>query len=384
LIISYKQIKTEDRDRIRSIESKPHIGYIRYLLCQRMAFHDIPKELMKLGFSPIEPGELYFYFRQVLFPILQKYQIQRYYFHYKVDRDSEILSISRTFGNAEDDRKAFCRCIPIFEIEFFFANEILNHYSGRTFPIDEQTGEPIIKVERTTALLDILQHAKRHIIDVMLADGKTPKHISAYLYKTFGVELEPKDISQYAGAFFKIKIREMERTIDDLQEEKEMLEHTLESIRGDTITFRSLSEKMSALGETKKKISELDSIIRRMQGHHSHHAYQAGILEYSQVREMFADVMLRTHKRFVDIDDTQPETDAVNFLATVVGMMSKATEKIVFLDDKLKETTKKSVSDEMLEVIMPTIERAEREEREALEAYQQLQLPGGEILGEDD
>lgn len=386
LVVSYQNIKKEDRDRIRTIESKPHIGYIRFLLCQRMNFSDIPKELLKLGFSPIEPGELYFYFRQVMFPVFQKHKIQRYYYHYKIDRESERLTFEHTFGNAEDDRKAFCLCVQVLEIEFFFANEILAYYAHGKFPVDEHTGEPFMKLERTNSLTDILQHPKRHIIEMMLADGKTPKHISAYLNKTFGIEVGTKEISQYASAFFKIRRRDLERTIDDLQEEKETLVQTLELIRSETIAFNSLSEKTSAIGETKKKIADLDSIIKRMQGHHSHHAYQAGLLEYAQIREIFADVMLRTHKRFVDIDDTQPETDAVTYLATVVGMMTKATEKIIAVDDKLSETTKKSVSEEMLEVVIPTLERAEREEREAREKYRLTQEHSSDpdILGSDD
>ncbi len=388
MILSYHKWSPEDRDRIRAIENKPHVGYIRYLLCQRMPFQRIGNELMKLGFSPVEPNELYFYFRQVIFPVFQKHNIQRYYYHYKIDRDTELLSFQNTFGQAEDDRKIFCRCIHMLEIEFFFANEILAYYNNVNFPVDPDTGLPIITIERTNALTQVLQHPKRHVIETMLADGKTPKHISAYLDKTFGVELEPRDIHHYANAFFKIRRKDLERTIEDLQEEKEQLESSLSYIRTHEQEFGSLSERAAAIGETKKKINDLDTIIKRLQGHHTHHAYHAGVLEYANLREMFADVMLRTHKRFVDIDDTQPETDAVNYLSTVVGMMSKATEKILSIDEKTKENSKKSVSDEMLEVIMPSMERIEREEREAFQKYNKLHQEDDtsqhEVLGYED
>ena len=104
------------------------------------------------------------------------------------------------------------------------------------------------------------------------------------------------------------------------------------------------------------------------------------------MREMFTDVMTRAHKRFRDMDE-RTEDEVIVPLNSLVNMMAKATDKILGLDEIINQTSTKSISEEMLDVIMPTLERIEREERDAHFTYKNLeQKPESEddeILGFD-
>lgn len=367
MLIRYSKFDEATRDRIRALESKGHIGYIRYLLMRRWPYAKINGELMGLGLSWVEEDDLRMYFKLALYPIIQQFKLDDYYKHYRDSRPAESLAFHATFQRSEKARENFCLCIIDMEIDFFFSNEILEHYGSRDH-IPHRDGKPIIHIEKVPDFTEVLNHPKRHIIEAMLIEGRTPKMISDLLDKSYDIQLPARDILMFASAFFKTKRRDLERTIDDLQDEVQKLNESIYVIRNTSENKMSIGAKSTAIANIKIKIEQLEGTIKRLMGHHSHSAFNAGLLEYAQIREMFADVMIRSHRRFQDLDG-RTEDEVVAPLKAIVDTMAKATDKIMSLDDRIQATTKKDISEEMLEVIMPSLDRVLEEEREAHRKY---------------
>lgn len=391
MLIRYSKFDEQTRDRIRALESRGHIGYIRYLLMRRWPLVKINGELMKLGLSWAEEDDMQLYFQTAMYPVIQQFKLESYYKSYRDRRFVEPLDFQVTFQRSETDRQRFCSCVAAMEIEFFFANEILKHY-GHVDNIPKVNGEPVVRIERTPDFTTVLNHPKRHIIEGMLIEGRTPKMISDHLDRSYDIQLPARDILLFASAFFKTKRRDLERTIDDLQDEIDKLRESINVIKRAPESNMTIGEKSTAIANATLKIEQLESTVKRLQGHHSHSAFNAGVLENAQIREMFADVMIRSHRRYVMMDE-RTEEEVVAPLKAIVDMMAKATEKIVAMDDRIAATTKKEISEEMLEVITPSLERVLEEEREAhrkyheefggspLEAFDEEEP---EILGIDD
>lgn len=370
MIIKYNKFDEYTRNRIRFLENKGHIGYIRYLMLRRIPFTTISTELLSLGLSGADPVDYQLYFKNVMYPLLRDYKIANYYKNYLNDKEKERFSFDKTLSKSESHRKYFCECIKELEVDCFFSNEIHAFYRTKdNIPLSDKTGEPVISSEKMPDWTEMLNHPKRHVIDGMLVDGKTPAMISAYLDKTYDIQLPAGDIAQYGKVFFKTRRRDLERTIEDLENEKAKLQEGLDVIKKTSEDVMTIGEKTTATANIKQKISMLDAQIKRLSSHHSNAAFNEGVLEFANMREMFADVMIRSHKRFQMLDE-KTEVEIVNPLNTVVSMMSRASDKIMSLEAAIKESTKRSVVDEMLEVVMPSLDRLEDEERRAREEYE--------------
>lgn len=369
MIVQYNKIAPEHRTLVKSIESKAYIGYIRYLLLKRWPFERVRKELMRLGLAWNDQEDFETYFREVLYPLIQKFGLTKYYKKYRFGMTGETLTFENTFGRSEKDRVSFADLLKQLEIEQFFADEIMVYYGGsHNIPNHPQTGEPLISRERPVDLVELLQNPKRHKIEQLLVEGYSPKQIADHLFQRYDIELTPNEIKVYAKSFFNVRRQDIQRLIDSLQQEKDDLESRLIEVRRKSTSDFSFGERFEVISAMTGKIEQVNEMIRKLSGVHTGAAYNAAVLETSDMREMFKDVMTRAHRRFREMDE-RTEDDVVTPLKNVMDMMVKATDKILGIEEVLNQKQTKSINEEMLEVIMPTLDRIEREEREAQHAY---------------
>lgn len=391
MIVQYNKISPEHRDLVRAINSKAYVSYVRYLLLKRWSYERIKKELMRLGLAWNDQDGFEIYFQEVLFPEIKKYNLQKYYKKYKFGMKDEPLHISKTFGNSEKSRIRFIDLVKKLEITDFFAEEIIEHYGGVTnLPNHPVTGDPVLPKKAPVDLVEMLQNPKRHVIENLLIEGYAPKQIIEFLYQRYDMELTTDEIKVYARSFFNVKRHDVQKAIDTLQEEKDQLnQHLIEIKRRPAADF-SVGERFEALSAINQKIEKLSEMITRLTSVHTGSSYGAALIETTDMREMFQDVMMRAHRRFRDMDE-RTEDEVVSNLNTIVSMMSKASDKILSIDDVLNQTANKSINEEMLDVLMPTLDRIEQEEREHMYAYKEAtskksskeEDDDGEILGFD-
>lgn len=376
MIIQYNKIAPEHRDTVRSIDSKSYVGYIRYLLLKRWPFDRVRRELMRLGLAWNDQEDFEIYFKEVLYPPIKKFNLTKYYKKYKQDMDGmkgQPLLYGDSFGTSEKTRIDFIKLIHHLDIEHFFAEEIIAFYGGVTnIPNHPSTDEPIIVREKPVDLVEMLQNPKRHVIDRMLVDGYTTRNISDYLFQRYDMELTPNEIKVYARSFFNVTRQDMQRLIDSLENEKDELSNRLIEVKRRPVEDFSFGERFEVLSVMSHKIEELSDMIKKLTNAHSNTAFNAAVLETSDMREMFKDVMIRAHRRFREMDE-RTEDDVISRLNAIVNMMSKATDKVMNIEEVLSQKATKSINEEMLDVIMPTLERIENEEREAMYSYKDAQ-----------
>lgn len=372
MIVHFNKITPENRTLVRSIESKAYVGYIRYLLLKRWSFDRVRRELMRLGLAWNEKADFEIYFQEVLYPSIKKHKLTKYYKKYSQGMEDSPLSFSNTFGRSEKDRVSFVDLINFLDIHQFFAEEILEHYgSPANIPNHPVTGKPLISKEKPIDLVEVLQNPKRHVIEGLLVDGYSPKQIESHLYQRYDIELTADEIKAYAKSFFNVKRQDIQRLLDTLQEEKDSLSTRLVEIRNRPKSNFTVGERFEVISTMNNKINELGRMINKLSSFHTSSSYNAAVLEVSDMREMFSDVMARAHKRFRDLDE-RTEDEIVGPLNNIVSMMAKATDKIMKIDDVINQTSNKSINEEMLEVIMPTLDRIQEEEREAHFAYKKI------------
>lgn len=384
MIVRYNKISPENRSLVRSIESKAYVGYIRYLLLKRWPFERVKKELMRLGLAWNEQPDFEIYFQEVLFPAIKAKSLTKYYRKYKDNMEDETLTFHGTFGNSDKDRVSFIELLQYFEIEQFFTEEIIDHYGGTmNIPNHPLTGDPLISKDKPVDLVAMLQNPKRHVIEDLLIEGYSPTQISDHLYQRYDLEITPNEIKVYAKSFFDIKRQDISRLIDSLQTEKDAVEQRILETKRKSIKDFSFGERFEVLSALQDKSDRLAKMIRKLNGVHSGASFNAAVLEVTDMREMFKDVMVRAHKRYRDMDD-RTEDEVVAPLKSVMEMMVKATDKILSIDEVLSRKTTKSINEEMLEVIMPTLDRIEQEEREAMYTYKEEIRKGDEDEDEDN
>lgn len=389
--VRYHQLQPDIRDIVRSIESKGHAPYIRALLLKRVPFSDINPELARLGLAGSDESHYHTYFVHVLLPLLHKFKLVKYYSRYERNQRVEPLSFDKTFKTQENDRISFCKLLMHTEANLFFSNEIEAYY-GSDMPLDE-FGVSVFKVAKENNVMDVLLHERRHIIDGMLSQGYSPRMITQNLEDKYDVLISDLAVADYARSFMNIQRKSMEHAIEELYNEQEQLEKQVTEIKNnDTYT---MGEKTIMISTIKNKLMALDKQIKHAQGAHNAGSFAAGVLEYHHIREMFADITERTYVRFKRLDE-KSEYNVIPRLAQLTGVLAKATEKIIQLDTVMNETHKKSINEEMLEVITPSLERLEEEELEARRAFMELYAPTGigdeelegqeeiEILGVDE
>lgn len=389
MIIRYHQLEPSARDAVRALETKGHIAYIRYLLLSRTPLDQFNVELTRLGLSAGTAEQYAIYFSSVLYPMIGRYRLTHYYKPYLFHNKDTRLNFVTTFDNDDIARENFCKLIEETETNLFFSPEIIRYYGKDRIPKDENN-KPLIEVMHKGDWADVLLHEKRHVIDGMLGDGHSAKNISKHLDEMYDITLSPLVITHYAKSFMNVQRRGLEEVIEEVNNERNLIDTQLEYVRNNQDLF-TIGERVSAISTLKAKRQQLDDQLKRLQGAHSNASYSQGVIEYSDMREIFADVMLRTHRRYKLMDDRTEDT-VIDPLSKLVGMMSKATEKMIGLDVAMMDTTKKTVSEEMLEVVLPTLDRVEEEERMSRENYLKsfgYEIPVGaeadeEIIGDDD
>jgi hypothetical protein len=323
-----------------------------------------------MGLAWNEQEDCEVYFREVIYPLIQKFKLEKYYKKYRFGMKDETLSIS-SFGGSETDRIAFVDLVKTLEIEQFFAEEIVNFYGGMlNIPLHPQTGEPIIARERPVDLIELLQNERRYAIEHMLVEGYSPKQISEHLFQRYDMEVTPHEIKTYAKSFFNVKRHDIQRLLDSLTDEKDALEEKLFEVKRRPPDDFSYGERFEIVSAISNKIKELNSMLKKLSGVHLGATFNSAVLEVTDMREMFKDVMVRTHRRFRELDE-RTEDEMVHPLNSLVNMMAKATDKIIGIDDVLNQKATKTINEEMLEVIMPSLDRIEKEEKEAMFLYKQ-------------
>jgi hypothetical protein len=338
---------------------------------KRWPYERVRKELMRLGLAWNEQEDCEVYFHEVLYPLIQKYKLEKYYKKYRFGMNDETLTVGQTFGSSENDRIAFVDILKALEIEQFFAEEIVTFYGGiLSIPLHPKTGEPIISRERPTDLVELLQNPRRYAIEHMLVEGYSPKQISEHLFQRYDMEITPLEIKTYAKSFFNVKRHDIQRLLDTLTDEKEALEERLFEIKRRPPDDFSYGERYEIVSAVSNKINELSTMLRKLSSVHLGATFNAAVLEVTDMREMFKDVMVRAHRRYRELDE-RTEDEIVNPLNSIVTMMAKATDKIIGIDDVLNQKSTKSINEEMLEVIMPTLDRIQKEEKEAMFIYKE-------------
>ena len=384
MIVHFNKITPDNRTLIRSIESKAYVGYIRYLLLKRWPFERVRRELMRLGLAWNEEEDFKIYFNEVLFPVIKKHRLGKYYKQYARNMNDSPLSFSSSFGNSEKDRVSFIDLLKSFDVTQFFAEEIVEHYgSPSNIPDHPDTGQPLLPKDKPVDLVELLQNPKRHVIESLLVDGYSPKQIASHLFERYDMELTADEIKAYAKSFFNVKRQDIQRLLDSLQAEKDALSDRLIEIKSRPKSDFSVGERFEILSTLNNKLSDLSKMIHKLGSVHTNTAFNAAVLDVTDMREMFSDVMSRAHKRFRDMDE-RTEDEVVTHLNSIVNMMAKASDKIISIDDVINQTSNKSISEEMLEVIMPTLERIEKEEREAHFSYKAINKRTKEIAQEED
>ncbi|MGG4438245.1 hypothetical protein AAXE64_27220 [Priestia megaterium] len=373
MIVQYNKITPEHRSLVRSIESKSYVNYIRYLLLKRWPFERIKQELMRLGLAWDDKESYDIYFSEVLYPRLKKTQLSKYYKSYHLKLPCDTLTITSTFVESESDRIAFIDLLKSLGLEQFFAEEIVDHYQGLSnIPTHPSTGELLIE-EKPVDLVEVLQNPKRHVIERSLVDGYSPEQISDYLYQMYELEVTPQEIKMYAKSFFNVTRQDIHRLVENLQNEKADLEKRLTEMRHMPAAEFSFGERYEVLSTMKNKITQLGDMIKRLSSMHTNTSFNAAVLETTDMRDAFKDVFTRTYRRYRDLDE-RTEDEVVKSLNTVVNMMTKVTDKILSIDDVLSQKVSKSVNEQIIEAVMPTLERIEEEEREAMYAFKQANL----------
>lgn len=384
MIIRYHQLDSYVRDDIRSLENKGHIAYIRYLLLKRMTINEIDAELARNGLAGASHQQYKRYFEHVLMPLLTKAKLAKYYKRYRETYKDASLSFDRTFSGSETDRISFIEIAKETETDAFFNKEFINFYKVANIPSDDH-GKPLI-ANLKIDWADLLLHEKRHIIDGMLADGHSAASISEHLDTMYDIQLPKVKITQYAKSFMNTQRKDFERVIEGLEHEKNSIEEQIQYVRDNEDDF-TIGERVSSISTLKSKKEQIDAQMKRLKGAHSNASYSQGALEFANIREMFSDVALRAHRRFKMMDE-RSEDSIVDPLSKLVGMMAKASDKIERMEEVMNQTTNQTVSEQMLEVVIPTLDRVEEEERKALELYQrtfaQPEEEEADIIGMED
>lgn len=379
MFVRYNTIDEDIRPAIRSMHEKAHIHYIRFMMLQRTPAEEIEKELLRLGLmtSPVHHYGLYF--REVLYPHIAKRGLRPYYRNYLKESEKELLTLE-TFGNDEDARVAFLKLTAECGVDYFFTHEAKSFYGYSNIPTDS-AGSFVIEAGTIPDWEAILTHPKRYLIEDMLLDGKSPKMIAEYFDEKFNDDVDAGGIKFFAKTFFNVKRRDMEQMVEALDEEYHQIQQSIRELR-DGQKKMTIGERNFAMGELRRRSTTIKQQIKRLSGHYSRDAYVQGVMEVTDLREVFQDVLIRSRRRYHEIDE-RTEVEATEPLNKLVNMMKVSAEKMLTIDDVLANKSTKTIVEEMLEVVQPTLERIEQEQRDALDAASGVFRNGGNTNNDD-
>lgn len=382
MYIRYSQFDEETREKIRYVERRGHVGYVRYLMIRRFSYDALNRELLRLGLSPVPEEHLACYFEKVVYPEIIRAKLKGFFARYfRKDKVSELTLY--TFGKDDEARRRYLLLSRALHIDFFLADEARGFYgSPELFPLDDE-GNLAITAERVPDWEDVLNYERRHIIDGLLIDGKTPEMICDYFADVYGDDsLDEEGISFYKKAFFNVERQDLSKTIERLDEDVRQIDEEVRNIRDGTRQM-TIAERTMVIAGLRTKRQHLTDQIKRLSGHYSDAAFSYGVLEATNLREMFADITQRTYQRYI-MNDHRQDVDVIGPLNTLVGMLSRTSDQILKIDDVLANRSKKTVVEEMLDVVNPSMERIEREQREAMKQYESTYRANSADVAEGD
>lgn len=366
MIIRYHTIENEEqRDIVKQINSCGHAAYIAYMMLKRYNFEKINEELTYINLETFSKKSLQIYFRHALAPLLRKYGMYNHYQRYEhQSNDLQEFEISKNFLHDDDGRKNYIKyIIKETQTSVFFIKEIKEHFKGR---LPRENGKPIID-DTPGDYMEVLTHSQRHQIDNFLSHGRDAKEIVEHLKAIGASPLNNEDIEAYRKGFLNASSLSITDMITDLQNQLNTVEANLRMMRQNN--RMTIGKKTASIKNLTLQKKQLETKISKMQSMYASNAFGSAVIEYNDMRDMFADALQRSHKRFVKAD-RRTEDAAVDVMHKLLAMMDKSTHRILDLDGVMSAVQTKSISDEMLEIIKPNLERLEEEERKSIKMYE--------------
>lgn len=340
LNIDYEKLDPKIQNTVKTVESKPHVRYIRYLLTKRYSPIVIKKELQRLGLSaPHEPA-LKTYYLAVMDPVIKSLGLSYLYADYKGKLMSknkageftkQILNYRLHLSDDLDGQAKLCHLIMELGIEELWIREIYKfHGNAGNLPTDVQ-GRRILKTTTSyrKSIDHILLSEKRYLIDKMLLENVPNLRIAQYCREKFKLNVQDYDIETYRRTFFNVQTQTIEEKIKALEVEKNSLEAVLTDLNNDTAEFEELSlgEKKALLQQTEQRIDELADNIKTMNMMYSEAAFNIAQANQMDFEMMFADIVSRSYERFCKLD-SYGDRDVVDPLFKTARMMGAAHDKV--------------------------------------------------------
>lgn len=382
MYIRYSQFDEATRELVRFVERRGHVGYIRYLMTRRFSHDALNRELLRLGLSPVPEGHLAAYLEHVVYPEAVRFRLKTFYARHRRGETVPELTLA-TFGRDDEARRHYLLFVRHLGIDFFVADEARAFYgSPDLFPLDD-AGDLAITDAHIPDWEEVLNHEKRHVIDGLLLDGKTPKMVCDYFADVYGDDtLDADGIGFYKMAFFNVGREDLARTLERLDEDLTQIDNEIKAIRDGTRPM-TIAERTMVVAGLRHRRQHLTDQVKRLSGHYSDNAFAHGVLEATNLREMFADITRRTYQRYI-MNDHRTDVDVIGPLSALVGMLARTSDQILKIDDVLADRSKKTVVEEMLDVVQPSLERIEREQAEAMKRYEATYRKNGDAAEEEE
>lgn len=337
--VNYDLIDPRFKNTVKTIESKPHVRYIRYLMIKRYSPTVIKKELYRLGLSAPHEPNLIAYYLCVLDPLTKVFGVSPLYSDYKnkLLRDSnvrgdyskDILNYRLHIDNDLDMQVKFCKFIKFIEVGDLWLNEIYKyHGSASKLPVDEN-GERILDSTTTFKVIDkILLHPKRYLIDKMILENVPDSRIAEYFKTKLNARINRYDVACYKKSFFNIKTQSVEERILSLETEKSSLEQLLKDIDNiEDYDDMEMGERILIKKQSETRIDELNDNIKTMNAMYSEYAFRSATEDRNDFLGMFSDIVVRGYTRFVQLDNYK-DRDVVDPLVKTAKMMTFAHDKV--------------------------------------------------------
>jgi hypothetical protein len=337
--INYDLIDPRFKNTIKTIESKPHVRFIRYLLTKRYSPTVIKKELFRLGLSAPHEPNLTAYYLCVIDPLTKAFGVSPLYSDYKNkllregnsrgDFSKDTLNYRLHIDNDLDMQVKFCKFIKFIEVGDLWLNEIYKyHGSAVKLPIDEN-GERILDSTTTFKVVEkLLIHPKRYLIDKMILENVPDTRIAEYFKTKLDVKINRYDIACYKKSFFNIKTQDIEERIQYLEAEKTSLEQLIQDIDNlEDYADMDLGERMLVRRQSETRIEELNDNIKTLNAMYSEYAFQSAVEGQNDFLGIFTDIVVRGYNRFKQLDNYK-DRDVVDPLVKTAKMMAFAHDKV--------------------------------------------------------
>lgn len=367
MYIKYQQIPDDLRDDVRLVNDQGHAPYIIYLLLKRYPLRKIPSELLKMNLYAVSTKSLEAFWSYALKPLLEKEGFGKLYKKYDVALIDKELTIGADFVEGSDFRLRFIEKIILpTGTSVFWSEEVRKFYRGG-LP-KKSNGEPLMRFY-TSGWESMLSHEKRHLIDNFLAEGRTSQEIAEHFQAAHNEQIDYRSIESYAEGFMNAKMYNIARMIDDIENRLNNIRSSIEITKNDDSL--SLGEKSVIITQLKKTENQISGQLKKMRSLHNSGSFATATLEYVNLRDILGDILERTHKRFVMMD-VRTDDDVIQHLQKLAATVDRMTNRILAVDEVASAVETRSITEEMIEVISPTLDRMEEEEREAIREYEAL------------